>query len=362
MRLLYLMQVPWSWIKQRPHFLAEHLAQDFDVVLVAEREEKQNNSVQNEQDSAIKFLTFPKLFKRSGRFASSLNFWYKKLWISDSVLRSRIIWITYPMQWSYIKHVIRPWHIVIYDCMDDTPAFYSDPSVQKGLLHLEGVLCRRANIIFASSEALKKTLIERHTPARLPVVVNNGIQPPVQEEIQVVAQPDNMYSKDNKFKLVYIGTIAHWFDFDTMITVLDRDNSLELLLFGPVDCVIPAHSQIRHCGILNHKDIFAVMGHADLLIMPFILNDIVLKVNPVKAYEYVYSGKPVAMIRYSETEKFSEFVNLYDDSASLSAIIAAIKGEGPFINRPLEECRKFAFQNTWDSRYKDVRNSLNEVL
>ena len=31
MKILYLMHVPWGWIKQRPHFFAEYLANDFAV-------------------------------------------------------------------------------------------------------------------------------------------------------------------------------------------------------------------------------------------------------------------------------------------------------------------------------------------
>ena len=30
-KILYLMHIPWGWIKQRPHFLAELLSIDFDV-------------------------------------------------------------------------------------------------------------------------------------------------------------------------------------------------------------------------------------------------------------------------------------------------------------------------------------------
>ena len=30
-QILYLMHVPWGWIKQRPHFFAEYLAKDLIV-------------------------------------------------------------------------------------------------------------------------------------------------------------------------------------------------------------------------------------------------------------------------------------------------------------------------------------------
>ena len=30
-KILYLMNIPWGWVKQRPHFIAEYLSKDFIV-------------------------------------------------------------------------------------------------------------------------------------------------------------------------------------------------------------------------------------------------------------------------------------------------------------------------------------------
>ena len=36
-RILYIMGIDWQWIYQRPHILAEKLAQDYDVTVVFPR-------------------------------------------------------------------------------------------------------------------------------------------------------------------------------------------------------------------------------------------------------------------------------------------------------------------------------------
>ena len=33
-QILYFMQVPWDWVKQRPHFLAEALAERYEITVV----------------------------------------------------------------------------------------------------------------------------------------------------------------------------------------------------------------------------------------------------------------------------------------------------------------------------------------
>ena len=37
-KLLYLMHAPWSWIKQRPHFIAEELSKIYILSVFAEKE------------------------------------------------------------------------------------------------------------------------------------------------------------------------------------------------------------------------------------------------------------------------------------------------------------------------------------
>lgn len=104
--------------------------------------------------------------------------------------------------------------------------------------------------------------------------------------------------------LTYIGTIAEWFDFNLIIHALDKYQNLEVRLYGPVrTSYIPPHERLKHMGSVNHDKIMDIMHKATGLIMPFIVNDLILSVNPVKLYEYIYSGKPIAAIKYGESEK-----------------------------------------------------------
>ncbi len=41
--ILYLMHIPWGWIKQRPHFIAEILSNFYSVNLFCEKGREKNN-------------------------------------------------------------------------------------------------------------------------------------------------------------------------------------------------------------------------------------------------------------------------------------------------------------------------------
>ena len=63
-------------------------------------------------------------------------------------------------------------------------------------------------------------------------------------------------------RMVYIGTISEWFNFDYIISALTECQNVELLLFGPKDVEIPKHNRIKYCGIAEHKYLLEIMKKA----------------------------------------------------------------------------------------------------
>lgn len=69
-KILYIMHVPWGWIKQRPHFFAEYLNKDFDVDVVYKKPLKvSNRNLINKKDEDIAISSF----FLSCRFKESLS-------------------------------------------------------------------------------------------------------------------------------------------------------------------------------------------------------------------------------------------------------------------------------------------------
>ena len=100
------------------------------------------------------------------------------------------------------------------------------------------------------------------------------------------------------------------------------------------------------------------MHIADALFMPFIVNELVLSVNPVKLYEYIYSGKPCLAARYPESEKFKDFAYLYQGDEEFGALISRLEAGTLEPRKSLKDCRDFAMENTWDVRYSKIKDIL----
>ena len=217
-------------------------------------------------------------------------------------------------------------------------------------------LCRDADIIFASSLNLKQKLMERYGRTDV-CLLNNAISLSLSNNEALPAELESSIDSGLK-KLVYIGTISDWFDFDAVIKALEGCKNVELLLFGPKEVTIPTHERIKYCGIIEHKHVHGVMNVADALVMPFVLNELIMSVDPVKAYEYIYACKPILMPKYPESEKFENYVYLYSGAEEFKDLVSKIENGTLVLKGKEDDYKEYAMSNNWDERVNQVNSLL----
>ena len=358
-KLLYFMPVSWGWIKQRPHFIAEELNKYCDLTIA---EKKEQTSASNRQSTPepkdlkiVKYGSFPR-YNPIKRHISILNVINLVLF----VLRIRIrqydtIWLSSIKQYVLLRKLIPESAKVIFDCMDDElsfPNIVNNPKAVKRAANIEKQLVERADYIICSSNNLKETIIKRTNIEKEILIANNATIFPNRN---IIANTIRKESDDKTKSLVYIGTIAKWFDFKSVLALLDSDDNVVLQLWGPIDCEIPKHDRIQIKGVCKHEDIWRIMVESDALIMPFTINQLILSVNPVKLYEYIWSGKPVISIEYPESLYFSDFVYYYRDSESLIEQYRTLKSNGFKAKcQDTSRIQDFTNNNSWVSRVKSV--------
>ena len=349
--ITYFMHVPWRWIRQRPHFLAEHLSEYFDVhVYYLHRLLKPFKGVNNGADAIIPH----RLFVFPSRHINNVTIPFQLKW---RMKKSRYIWLTHPALWRFIAPNLTNEHIVIYDCMDDAVEFpreSADSALCAKVRETEERLCKRADLIFATSDYLSRKLISRYGLVKPVTVVNNGIQSYGNRECSIDdLSPEIRSSLSGKrIKLTYIGTVAEWLDFALIEETLRRYDNIEYLIFGHNDVEIPKHDRIRFFGPVKHGLVFPIMANSDVLIMPFVLNELILSVNPVKVYEYIHSGKPALVRSYPETEKFSDYVYLYNTVNEFCSLLEMLMKNGLRGKTSAASCREFVGNNSWETRVR----------
>lgn len=351
--ILYFIHVPWKWIKQRPHFVAEELSQKYEVV-VAEIMPLQS-SFRSAGNQTVKLRSYFQLPMDRMPVVHLVNMLLLRLQLGDCIRRSEMMWFTSPYQYSFFKKKNLKGKI-IYDCMDDLLEFEPTMKCRQKLELKEKKLYKDADVVIVSSMYLREKLFKRYGKREVHVV-NNAIK--IMENNNLKPLPEVVKEKmpAEGFIISYIGTIEKWIDFQVVKEIVGRCPKVVFCFWGPLKTVLPQHDRIRYCGIVPHDIVFSVMERSNALIMPFVLNELILSVNPVKLYEYIYSGKPCLAPRYGESESFEEFVYLYDSTDECCQIIKQLLG-GQGAKHSREECRAFAMANTWGERVEQIEKLL----
>jgi len=367
-KILYIMGIDWDWIYQRPQILAEELARDYDVTavfprsilqagkkrkskheLTKDKEQTPGNvpakdKIQLETTGVITLLhrilwTLP-YQEKTPVLGAIANSFHKRIF--RDIHSFDYIYIGYPLYARYIPENYRG--KIIYDCLDDFEALYPDQKRVCRVTEQEQCLLKRCDLMLVSSSHLQKRA-EQLTDASKLLLLRNATKG--FEKLEEIKPAQNKKS----YSLCYIGTISEWMDYPLLEESLDRVEDISYHLIGPVVKRVD-QEQIHYEGVVEHAKLQEAIRDYDCLIMPFVVNDIVLAVDPVKLYEYIAFGKCIISVYYPEVEQFGDFVYFYRTAEEYVELLERLKQQGFPPKYTAEQQRNFLEENTWSKRYE----------
>lgn len=348
--ILYIMSIEWEWIYQRPQIFAEKLGRDYDVTVVFPRYVWQGRLKENKTSSGLQLRPLWRLpyQERSGMIRVVSDFLNKPVFrdINDF----DYIYIGYPLYARYIPQSYKG--KIIYDCMDNYEALFPLRNHVGKIVAAEEKLVARSDMLFVSSEVLRRKM-DRIAGCAKSILVRNGLFLTHTMDIKP-AQSKTVYD------IGYVGTISKWFDWELITASATKMNQIRYQLIGPCEESVE-HERIQYHGSMAHEELADAVRDYDCLVMPFCLNEIVEAVDPVKLYEYISYGKCIISIYYPEIERFSEFVYFYQSPKEYYELLDRLCREGfpPKYNK--EQQRRFLEDNTWDRRYQVLDGSLKSL-
>jgi glycosyltransferase involved in cell wall biosynthesis len=231
------------------------------------------------------------------------------------------------------------------------------PTTSENLAKSENRLLKLARLAIFSSQTLAERVSQRSNVGHMEIV-NNGVNDALIQFAFDFKRVENVEAKDIIFG--YFGTISHWFDWPLVLKILETMPHARIRLAGPVETEIPQHPRIEYVGILPHAALMEFVTHCNALIMPFIVNRLIEAVDPVKLYEYIAYGLPTLAPRYSETERFVPWVQLYkniDEAIEISnTLLISPENKGS-----KEQRLAFLESNSWNNRYKKISDAMSKL-
>ncbi|WP_289199331.1 MULTISPECIES: hypothetical protein [Bacteroidales] len=126
------------------------------------------------------------------------------------------------------------------------------------------------------------------------------------------------------------------------------------------DNEIPQCDRLHYLGRIQREYIFDIMDAAKALMMPFVVNELIKSVNPVKLYEYIFSGKPVFVPEYGEMEQFRPYVYEYNNENEFMHLTDLLTSGQLKDKYDLDSGKCFAKSNDWNSRCDQKQHLIHQ--
>lgn len=344
-KILYISPIDWDWIKQRPQFLAEALAEAYEVHVLYRKQFNRRGLRRSARDRKLRlysYRTLPSVFGRSRTLAAvSAGIQSKKYGEVLARVEPDWVWLTHPSQAGLLEAA--PPAKLVYDCMDDYMLLGCTEETREELARQERMICGQADLVFASSMELAERLRKRYGLSGKLFLIRNGCP-----EAGVSAAP-SASKRSKRFRLLYFGTISDWFDFDLIQRSLERFPNIEYELVGPRQTKAFSHDRCRYRGTLPHEQLWRCASAADCLVMPFINCEMVRAVDPVKMYEYISFQRNILCLSYPETQRFRPFASLYSGAEEYLLRLGELL-EDNRLKYTAEQAADFLARNSWRQR------------
>lgn len=351
--ILYCSHIDWAWIKQRPQFLAESLSEKYRVIVRYKKQRQRALLTEEMTNTAVELRPYQTLPALEDDFwpLTRLNLFLRKQNMKRLLQQTQAeyLWLCHPTQYyevplGYTKYVI-------YDCMDDQLQLDCPKAWKPRIRQAEYRLVMRANLILISSRYLMQTLLSRY-PAldktKLLLIRNACC-----DEFQRIV-PSELPQNGSRKIAGYIGTISYWIDFSAILKSLEEFPELEYWMLGPVACEnVPQHPRIHYCGVVSHEKLADYVRRMDFLVMPFLVNEIIKAVDPVKIYEYIAFDRAILCTDYAEVHHFDGFALYYCGEEEYCKKIGTLLQNTvpPYSHKAAQD---FLAKNTWQCRTQQI--------
>jgi glycosyltransferase involved in cell wall biosynthesis len=248
--------------------------------------------------------------------------------------------------------------LVVYYCVDEWSKFsYVDGP---RIVAAENRLCKRADIVFATAHSLVEN--------RLPLNPNTYLATHgVDHELFARAMdpstpiPDDIAALPSPI-LGFYGTIQDWIDLDLLAHLARRHPEWSIAMIGKelVDVSeLKQYPNVHFLGRKAHQELPGYCKAFSVGLIPYLLNERILHVNPIKLREYLSAGLPVVSTAVPEVMHYKDTCCIADNYEEFEqAIERALHEDTPELRRGRSDAMR---AETWERKVDAVGERVMQI-
>src|SRR5256714_1340167 len=269
-----------------------------------------------------------------------------------------------PILWTFLPVVNRligrlGERLVVYHCVDKYAEFSGVP--REAILEMERDVIGRADLVFTSAERLfdecrpfnARTYFIAHGVDVSHFARSLDPKTPVPEELTSIRRPI----------VGFFGLIADWVDLALVRSLALERPQWSFVLIGKVATDLAPLRGISNVYFLGQKPYADLPGYCrgfDVALIPFVRNELTLRVNPLKLREYLAAGLPVVSTPLPEIARYDGLVHLAERREEfIEGIEAALGTRAPELDWRRVEAMK---SESWEMRVAEMSALVGQSL
>jgi teichuronic acid biosynthesis glycosyltransferase TuaH len=198
--------------------------------------------------------------------------------------------------------------------------------------------------------AVTQAALERVGPTGPHAVVPNGIEP---GEWRSLGEAPEWFAKLPQPRLLYVGSLDNRVDLEQVADVAEAYSDGSIVFVGPL--LDEAHfaalrerpNVVIHAALSHRPDVVRLIGAAEACLIPHVGNRLTEAMSPLKLYEYLAGGRPVAAVNLPPIAEVEGRVVLAPVGGELAPAVAQALALGP---APEAERLQFVARHAWSRR------------
>jgi teichuronic acid biosynthesis glycosyltransferase TuaH len=202
--------------------------------------------------------------------------------------------------------------------------------------------------------AVTDGVLERVAPTGPHAVIPNGVEP---EEWRDLGEPPDWFAKLPRPRLLYLGSLESRVDVRQLTEVAQAYPDGSVLLVGPL--LDEAHfADVRELpnvvvrdGYAPRSEVVRIVGAAEACLIPHVGNRVTEAMSPLKLYEYLAGGGPVAAVDLPPIAAVEGRVVLAPVGGEFAPAVARALALG---QAPEAERLRFVASHAWGRRFDEL--------
>jgi teichuronic acid biosynthesis glycosyltransferase TuaH len=239
-------------------------------------------------------------------------------------LRNPLLWVN---DAGYAEFAVRTGWPCLYDITDDWLLTPLAPRQRDRLASNERLLLEHSGAVVVCSPDLERTRGRDRTVELIP----NGV------DVELFRTPrDRPASLPPAPVALYVGTLHEWrLDVPLILELAASRPDVHIALLGPnclptdVTAQLERVPTVHLLGPRPYDQIPAFMQHADVVVIPHLVNPFTESLDPIKAYECLAAGRPTVAIPVAGFRQLGPPIVTAERSGFVAATSVALAGATP---------------------------------